>query len=65
MRGIQPSALTDDEFNNLISALIGNTGALPEEALKELLHRTEHGGRDEEKRAAANNPAQLNLPFNE
>lgn len=65
MQGIRPSALTDEEFLLHVASAIDKAGTLPEEVVKELIYRSEKGGRDEEKRAAATNPNQLNLPFAE
>jgi hypothetical protein len=65
MQGIQPSALTDEEFLLHVTNAIDRAGSLPEEVVKELLYRAEKGGRDEEKRLATTNPKQLTLPFAE
>lgn len=61
MSGVQPQALSDDEFADLMYKAIGLAGALPVDLQKEMLYRLENGGRDREKQANADNPKQLNL----
>ena len=63
MQGIQPSALSDDEFERMVYMAMGNAGALPPEVAKELAYRISNNGRDREHTASANNPNQLSLPF--
>lgn len=65
MQGIQPSALTDEEFLLHVTSAIDKAGSLPEEVVKELLYRAEKGGRDWEKMHNRSNPKQLPLPFAE
>lgn len=65
MQGIQPSALTDDEFERAVYMALGSAGALPDEIAKELALRTDKGGRDLERFNNQFNPTQLPLPFAE
>lgn len=65
MQGIQPSALSDDEFERAVYTALGSAGALPDEIAKELAQRNQLGGRDWEKMHNRSNPKQLPLPFAE
>lgn len=64
MQGIQPSTLTDDEFERAVYMALGTAGALPDEVAKELAKREQLGGRDLERFNNKFNPKQLPLPFN-
>lgn len=63
MQGIQPSALSDEEFERMVYMSLGKAGELPPEVAKELSYRVQNDGRDRERIAALNNPNQLSLPF--
>lgn len=65
MQGIQPSALSDEEFERMVYMSLGNAGALPPEVVKELAYRNAHNGRDRERAASLNNPKQLPLPLDQ
>lgn len=63
MQGIQPSTLSDEEFERHVWLSVNAAGALPKEIADELQHRVTHGGRDKERSYDAHNPKQLTLPF--
>ena len=63
MQSIQPSALSDEEFERMVYMSLGKAGELPPEVAKELSYRISNNGRDREHTASANNPNQLSLPF--
>lgn len=64
MQGIQYSSLTDEEFDRLVYAALGNVGALPPEVAIELAVRL-NKDREKERVAATNNPNQLTLPLDQ